>query len=224
VQRCHRHGRGRRALRYTVNADHCCTGQMKAMSNPNPTPPVNAIAAQLAKRSLPTGNHLAHHPHDYGAHTGVCPGRRVEAANLAACSFLLMAAASAGGIFSPTWCELVVSDDGPCRSTGPAAVETTPARHRIRRILHPPPRHSAEADPIIAERIVAYAERHYCEMTITGRPNVIVEQGVGHPGAAEYQDPTLPKGMPSLPTTPTTYTYGVQSTEAVNKVREVMQS
>jgi hypothetical protein len=61
-------------------------------------------------------------------------------------------------------------------------------------------------------------------MTVIGRPNQVVErQGVIILALRSTKAPTLPKGLPPLPSTPTTYMIFIQQKQW-NKVREAMQN
>jgi hypothetical protein len=60
-------------------------------------------------------------------------------------------------------------------------------------------------------------------VTVIGRPNQVVErQGVVVVALRSTKTPTLPKGLPPLPATPTTYMIVVQQKQW-NKVCEAMQ-
>jgi hypothetical protein len=61
-------------------------------------------------------------------------------------------------------------------------------------------------------------------MTVIGRPNQVVErQGVVILALRSTKVPTLPKGVPPLPSTPTNYMIFIQQKQW-NKVREAMQN
>ncbi len=60
-------------------------------------------------------------------------------------------------------------------------------------------------------------------MTVVGRPTQVVErQGVVVVALRSTKAPTLPKGLPPLPSTPTNYMIFVQQKQW-NKVQEVLQ-
>jgi len=80
-----------------------------------------------------------------------------------------------------------------------------------------------EAAPIIAEVTAHVGEASTVKVTIIGRPAQVVErQGVVVVALRSSKPPTLPKGLPPLPATPTTYMIFVQQKQW-NKVREAMQ-
>jgi hypothetical protein len=80
-----------------------------------------------------------------------------------------------------------------------------------------------EAAPIIAELTANIGEASTVKMAVIGRPNQVVEsQGGGGVALRSTKTPTLPKGLPPLPTTPTTYMVFIQQKQW-NKVREAMQ-
>ena len=61
------------------------------------------------------------------------------------------------------------------------------------------------------------------KVTVIGRPNHVVErQGVVILALRSMKPPTLPKGLPPLPATPTNYMVFIQQKQW-NKVREAMQ-
>ncbi len=81
-----------------------------------------------------------------------------------------------------------------------------------------------EADPIIAELTAHIGDASTVKVTVIGRPNQIVErQGVIILALRSTKAPTLPKGLPPLPSTPTTYMIFIQQKQW-NKVREAMQN
>lgn len=81
-----------------------------------------------------------------------------------------------------------------------------------------------EAQPIIAELTTNVGEASTVKATIIGRPAQVVErQGVIILALRSTKAPTLPKGLPSLPATPTNYMIFVQQKQW-NKVREAMQN
>jgi hypothetical protein len=81
-----------------------------------------------------------------------------------------------------------------------------------------------EADPIIAELTANIGEASTVKVTVVGRSNQVVErQGVVVVALRSTKAPTLPKGLPSLPSTPTNYMIFVQQKQW-NKVREAMQN
>jgi hypothetical protein len=90
----------------------------------------------------------------------------------------------------------------------------------------PPPRPPFvwdDADPIIAELTANVGEASTVKMTVIGRPNQVVErQGVIVLALRSTKAPTLPKGLPPLPATPTNYMIFVQQKQW-NKVRDAMQ-
>jgi hypothetical protein len=80
-----------------------------------------------------------------------------------------------------------------------------------------------EADPIIAELTAHVGEASTVKMTVIGWPNQVVErQGVVVVALRSTKAPTLPKGLPPLPTTPTNYMIFIQQKQW-NKVREAME-
>jgi len=80
-----------------------------------------------------------------------------------------------------------------------------------------------EVDPIIAELTAHLGEASTVKVTVIGRPNQVVErQGVIVVALRNTKAPTLPKGLPPVPSTPTTYMVFVQQKQW-NKVREAMQ-
>jgi hypothetical protein len=78
----------------------------------------------------------------------------------------------------------------------------------------PPPRPPFvwdEAQPIIAEVMTHVGEASTVKVTIIGRPSQVVErQGVIILALRSTKPPTLPKGLPPLPATPTNYMIFVQ--------------
>jgi hypothetical protein len=81
-----------------------------------------------------------------------------------------------------------------------------------------------EAQPIIAEVTAHVGEASTVKVTVIGRPNQVVErQGVIILALRSTKPPTLPKGLPPLPSTPTNYMIFVQQKQW-NKVREAMQN
>ena len=80
-----------------------------------------------------------------------------------------------------------------------------------------------EAAPIIAELTAQPGEASTVKATIIGRPTQVVErQGVVVVALRSTKTPTLPKGLPPLPSTPTTYMIFVQQKQW-NKVQAAMQ-
>ncbi len=80
-----------------------------------------------------------------------------------------------------------------------------------------------EAAPIIAELTANVGEASTVKMTVIGRPTQVVErQSVVVVALRSTKVPTLPKGLPPLPSTPTTYMLFIQQKQW-NKVREAMQ-
>jgi hypothetical protein len=80
-----------------------------------------------------------------------------------------------------------------------------------------------EAAPIIAELTANIGAASTVKVTIIGRPAQVVErQGVIIVALRSTKPPTLPKGLPPLPSTPTTYMIFVQQKQW-NKVRDAMQ-
>ncbi len=62
------------------------------------------------------------------------------------------------------------------------------------------------------------------KVTVIGRPSQVVErQGMIIVALRSTKAPTLPKGLPPLPTTPTNYMIFIQQKQW-NKVREAMQN
>ncbi len=81
-----------------------------------------------------------------------------------------------------------------------------------------------EADPIIAEVTANVGEASTVKLTVIGRPAQVVErQGVVVVALRSTKTPTLPNGVPPLPTTPTNYMMFVQQKQW-NKVQAAMQS
>jgi hypothetical protein len=80
-----------------------------------------------------------------------------------------------------------------------------------------------EVAPIIAELTSHGGEAATVNVTVIGRPTQIVErQGVIILALRSTKPPMLPKGLPSIPTTPTTYMIVVQQKQW-NKVQQAMQ-
>ncbi len=80
------------------------------------------------------------------------------------------------------------------------------------------------ADPIIAELTATVGEAATGKVTEIGRPNQVVErQGVIILALGSTKPPTLPKGLPPLPSAPTTYIIFIQQKQW-NKVREALQN
>jgi len=80
-----------------------------------------------------------------------------------------------------------------------------------------------EADPIIAELTANIGDASTVKVTVIGRPNQVVErQGVVILALRSTKLPTLPKGLPPLPATPTNYMIFIQQKQW-NKVREAME-
>jgi hypothetical protein len=80
-----------------------------------------------------------------------------------------------------------------------------------------------EAQPIIAELMTNVGAATTVNVTVIGRPSQVVErQGVIILALRSTKAPTLPKGLPPLPSTPTTYMIFVQQKQW-NKVRDAMQ-
>jgi hypothetical protein len=81
-----------------------------------------------------------------------------------------------------------------------------------------------DAAPIIAELTANVGATSTVKVTVIGRPNQVVErQGVIILALRSTKPPTLPKGLPPLPSTPTTYMIFIQQKQW-NKVREAMQN
>ncbi len=80
-----------------------------------------------------------------------------------------------------------------------------------------------ELQPIIAELTAHVGAASTVKVTVLGHPNQIVErQGVIILALRSMKPPTLPKGLPPLPSTPTTYMIFIQQKQW-NKVRDAMQ-
>ncbi len=80
-----------------------------------------------------------------------------------------------------------------------------------------------EAQPIIAELTTNIGEARTVKVTVIGRPAQVIErQGVIILALRSTKAPTLPKGLPPLPATPTNYMIFVQQKQW-NKVREAME-
>jgi hypothetical protein len=80
-----------------------------------------------------------------------------------------------------------------------------------------------DAAPIITELTTNVGEATTVKVTVIGRPNQVVErQGVVVVALRSTKAPTLPKGLPPLPSTPTSYMIFVQQKQW-NKVREAME-
>jgi hypothetical protein len=91
---------------------------------------------------------------------------------------------------------------------------------------HPPlpPFVWEDAAPIIAALISHIGEASTVKTTIVGRPSQVVErQGVIILAFRSTKTPTLPKGLPPLPSTPTTYMIFIQQKQW-NKVQAAMQN
>ena len=90
----------------------------------------------------------------------------------------------------------------------------------------PPPRPPFvwdEAAPIIAELTAHPGDASTVKVTIIGRPTQVVErQGVVVVALRSTTSPTLPKGLPPLPSTPTTYMIFIQQKQWT-KVQAAMQ-
>ncbi len=68
-----------------------------------------------------------------------------------------------------------------------------------------------EAAPIIAELTTNAGEASTVKVTVIGRPNHVVErQGVVVVTLRSTKAPTLPNGLPPLPSTPTMYMLFIQ--------------
>jgi hypothetical protein len=81
-----------------------------------------------------------------------------------------------------------------------------------------------EVDPIITELTTNVGDATTVKVTIIGRPNQVVErQGVIILGLRSTKPPSLPKGLPLLPATPTTYMVFIAQKQW-NKVREAMEN
>jgi len=79
-----------------------------------------------------------------------------------------------------------------------------------------------EAAPIIAELMANIGAATTVKVTVIGCPNQVVErQGVIILALRSSKPPTLPKGLPPLPSTPTNYMIFVQQKQW-NKVREAI--
>ncbi len=108
-----------------------------------------------------------------------------------------------------------------------ATVEATPACETEGRFCTcpttAPPFVWDEVTPIIAELTAHIGEATTVKVTVIGRPTQVVErQGVIILALRSTKAPTLPKGLPPLPSTPTSYMIFVQQKQW-NKVREAMQ-
>ncbi len=80
-----------------------------------------------------------------------------------------------------------------------------------------------DAAPIIAELTANVGAATTVKMTVIGRPAQVVErQSVVILALRSTKAPTLPKGLPTLPSTPTNYMIFVQQKQW-NKVREAIQ-
>jgi hypothetical protein len=80
-----------------------------------------------------------------------------------------------------------------------------------------------EAVPIITDLTANIGEATTVNVTVIGRPTQVVErQGVVILALRSTKAPTLPKGLPTLPATPTTYMIFIQQKQW-NKVRATMQ-
>ncbi len=81
-----------------------------------------------------------------------------------------------------------------------------------------------EADPIITDLTARVGEASTVKATIIGRPTQVVErQGVVVVALRSTKAPTLPKGLPPLPSTPTNYMVFIQQKQW-NKVRDAIQN
>ncbi len=80
-----------------------------------------------------------------------------------------------------------------------------------------------DAAPLIAELTANVGEASTVKVTVIGRPNQVVErQGVIILALRSTKAPPLPKGLPPLPSTPTTYMIFVQQKQWT-KVRDATQ-
>jgi len=80
-----------------------------------------------------------------------------------------------------------------------------------------------EADSIIADITTNVGEASTVKVTVIGRPNQVVErQGVVVVALRSTKAPTLPKGLPPLPSAPTSYMIFIQQKQW-NKVQDAMQ-
>ncbi len=105
----------------------------------------------------------------------------------------------------------------PPRRTTDTATPPPPAAPTL------PPFVWDEADPIIAELTAHVGEASTVKVTVIGRPAQVVErQGVIILALRSTKPPTLPQGLPPLPSTPTTYMIFIQQKQW-NKVKEAMQ-
>jgi len=80
-----------------------------------------------------------------------------------------------------------------------------------------------EAAPIIAELLANVGDASIVKVTVIGRPTQVVErQGVVVVALRSTKPPTLPKGLPPLPATPTTYMLFIQQKQWT-KVQDALQ-
>jgi hypothetical protein len=102
----------------------------------------------------------------------------------------------------------------PANAKAPAAPAPSPL----------PPFVWDEAAPIIAELTAHPGAARTVNVTVSGRPTQVVErQGVIILALRSTKPPSLPKGVPPLPSAPTTYMIVVQQKQW-NKVREARQN
>jgi hypothetical protein len=81
-----------------------------------------------------------------------------------------------------------------------------------------------DAAPVIAELTANVGEASTMKVTVVGRPSQVVErQSVIILALRSSKPPTLPKGLPPLPSTPTSYMIFVAQKQW-NKVGEAMQN
>jgi hypothetical protein len=114
--------------------------------------------------------------------------------------------------------QLGVRSKPPRRTTDTSAPPVPPPPPTL------PPFVWDEAAPIIAELTAHVGEASTVKVTVIGRPAQVVErQGVVILALRSTKAPTLPKGLPPLPSTPTSYMVFIQQKQW-NKVREAMQN
>ena len=106
----------------------------------------------------------------------------------------------------------------PPRRTTNTATPAPPAAPSL------PPFVWDEVDAIIAELVANVQEASTVKVTVIGRPTQVVErQGVVVVALRSMKVPTLPKGLPPLPATPTNYMIFIQQKQWT-KVQAAMQN
>ena len=96
-------------------------------------------------------------------------------------------------------------------------------RVRLPSGISKPPFVCDEAQPIIAELTTNVGAASTVNVTVIGRPNQVVERQGVVVALRSTKPPTLPKGLPPVPSTPTSYMLFIQQKQWT-KVREAMQN